>query len=110
MGAHSRLMSITLAAMVAAGVTVAAQTSGGKDSEKKSDGVVTDTAKATGKATADGAKATGKKTAEVAKATGSTTKKGAKATAGGAKRLGLGIRDAVTPGNDDKPKDKEKKK
>ena len=88
MAGHSRLMSIALAALVAAGAAVAAQKSGGKDSEKKSDGVVTDTAKATGK----------------------VAKKGAKATAGGAKKLGLGIKDAVTPGNDDKPKDKEKKK
>jgi hypothetical protein len=105
MATPSRFMSIAVALVCAAGVAVAAQSGGTKDSEKKSDGTVTTAAKATGKATADGAKATGKKSAEVAKATGSTTKKGAKATAGGAKKLGLGIKDAVTP-----DKDAEKKK
>ena len=95
----SRFISITVALALAASVTMAAQKSGDKDSGKKSDGVVTDTATATGK-----------KSVEIAKATGSTTKKGAKATAGGAKKLGLGIKDAVTPGKDDKDKDKEKKK
>ena len=38
----------------------------------------------------------------------STTTKGAKKTAGGAKKLGLGIKDAVTP-DGDKDKDKNKK-
>ena len=115
---HSRFMSIAVALICAAGVSVAAQSGDAKD-KKKSDGAVTTAAKATAKTTADGAKATGKKSAEVAKATGgkskevakatgSTTKKGAKKTAGGAKRLGIGVKDAVTPGND-KDKDKNKK-
>jgi len=106
---HSRFMSIAVALICAAGVSVAAQSGDAKD-KKKSDGAVTTAAKATAKTTADGAKATGKKSKEVAKATGSTTKKGAKKTAGGAKKLGIGVKDAVTPGNDkDKDKDKNKK-
>jgi len=48
------------------------------------------------------------KTADVAKATGSTTAKSAKATAGGAKKLGVGIKDAVTPDKKDDSKDKKK--
>jgi hypothetical protein len=127
--AQSKFMSIAVALICAAGVTVAAQSGDAKD-KKKEDGAVTTAAKATAKTTADGAKATGKKSAEVAKATGgkskevakatgsttkkgakatgSTTKKGAKKTAGGAKKLGVGIKDAVTPGSD-KDKDKSKK-
>jgi hypothetical protein len=88
-------MSIAVALICAAGVTVAAQSGDAKD-KKKDDGAVT-----------TAAKATGEKSKEVAKATGSTTKKGAKATAGGAKKLGVGVKDAVTPDSD---KDKEKKK
>ena len=119
--AHFRLMSIAAVVVCAAAVSVAAQGDGKR--AKKPDGAVTTVTKATAKKTAGGAKATGTKTTEVAKATGtkskgaaratgSTAKKGAKATAGGArktaggaKRLGAGIKDAVTPGSD---KDKEK--
>jgi hypothetical protein len=118
--AQSRFVSIAVALICAAGVTVAAQSGNAKD-KKKDDGAVTTAAKATAKTTSDGAKATGKKSAEVAKATGgktkevakatgSTTKKGAQKTAGGAKKLGVGLKDAVTPGSDkDKDKDKNKK-
>ena len=56
----------------------------------------------------DAAKKTSNKTADVAKATGSTTAKGAKATAGGAKKVGVGIKDAVTPDKKDDSKDKKK--
>ena len=104
---QSKFMSIAIALICAAGVTAAAQSGDTKD-KKKTDGAVTTATKATARTTADGAKATGKKSAEVAKATGSTTKKGAKATAGGAKKLGGGIKDAVTP-DGDKDKDKKKK-
>ena len=107
MAARSRVMSIAVALICAAGVTVAAQSGGNKD-EQKSDGAVTGAAKATAKTTADASKATAKKTTKVAKATSSTTAKGAKKTAGGAKKLGLGIKDAVTP-DSDKDKDKNKK-
>ena len=54
----------------------------------------------------DAAKKTSDKTTDVAKATGSTTAKGAKATAGGAKKLGAGIKDAVTPDKKDDSNDK----
>jgi hypothetical protein len=102
--ARFKFMSIAVALICAAGVTVAAQSGEAKD-KKKDDGAVTTAAKATGKKSAEVAKATGGKTKEVAKATGSTTKKGAKATAGGAKKLGVGVKDAVTPDSD---KDKKK--
>jgi hypothetical protein len=82
--ARFTFMSIAVAVICAAGITVAAQSGDAKD-KKKDDGAVT-----------TAAKATGKKSAEVAKA-----------TAGGAKKLGVGVKNAVTP---DSEKDKEKKK
>ena len=88
MAARSRVMSIAVALICAVSV-IAAQSGGSKD-EQKSDGAVTGAAKATAKTTADASKATAKK------------------TAGGAKKLGLGIKDAVTP-DSDKDKDKNKK-
>ena len=78
-----KFMSIAVALICVAGVTVAAQSGDTKD-KKKEDGAVTTAAKATGKATADGAKK----------------------TAGGAKKVGIGVKDAVTPDHD---KDKDPK-
>jgi hypothetical protein len=77
---HSRFTSILTAVALAATVALAAQ---GRTEETKDKGTsVSGAAKAA-----------------------STTTKGAKATAGGAKKLGLGIKDAVTP-----DKNSEKKK
>ena len=100
---------------------------------KAAGGATKDAAKTTAKGTAAGAKAVGsttakgaeagakkvanspvgatakkgsEKTADAAKATGSTATKGAKATASGAKKLGAGVKGAVTPDKKDESKDK----
>ena len=55
-----------------------------------------DAAATAAKKTGEAATAVAKETTEVAKKTGSATTKGAETTAGGAKKLGLGIKNAVT--------------
>ena len=87
-----------VAAFTLATVGLSAQGAGEatKDAAKKTGTAVADGAKTAGKATESAAKATGNATADAAKATGKATEKGAEATASGAKKLGVGVKDAVT--------------
>lgn len=107
MTTYARFASILGALAIATTIGVAAQ---GKSEQAKDNkgATVSGAAKTAGTATKDAAKATGKATASGAKKVGSTTAKGAKATAGGAKKVGVGIKDAVTPDKKDDSKDKKK--
>ena len=76
------------------------------DAAKATGSAVSTAAKVGGDAVVDASKVTADATVDAAKVTGTAAAKGASATASGAKKLGVGIAHAVTPGEKSENSDK----